>query len=127
MPIYQVDHAMMGQDWRGDNTALREFCAELQIYLEEAGSDITIECVTCAVNGARNADPEAVPSKIWETAQSAIPDYYWADYQPTQELLEELYTGAFEAGDDELCDLCEKALSGDSYAVLGCARVMEGR
>jgi hypothetical protein len=51
---YEVDAAMMGQNWNGDARELRRFCGILQDILDSRGVNIRVDCVADTHNGARN-------------------------------------------------------------------------
>ena len=74
MMRYEVDAAMLGQDFDGGRGGVRDFCEILQAYV---GSRVEIVAVTDAHNGATSGqsqyDAEAAIGDAWD---AAIMAYY---------------------------------------------------
>ena len=64
-PQYQVDEAMLGQEWRGESEGVKEFCEILQ---DVVGVEIEIVPITDSCNGANNDDDDIVTESQWLTA-----------------------------------------------------------
>ena len=61
-PVYEVDEAMMGQDWAGGPVGLVEFCEVLQGLI---GPQVRIVHITGSCNGAHNGPETLVPDSCW--------------------------------------------------------------
>jgi len=72
---YEVDAAMLGDQWCGDATALRQFCAILQ-GIEK---DVEIVAIVDSHNGANNEQPGLVSEVDWNRAIEESNCRWWKD------------------------------------------------
>lgn len=93
---YEVDSAMLGEDWIGDLDGLRLFCWHLQKIV---GAAIKVEPVTDSHDGAYNLDPQLVSERDWQAAVEACPDTFWRTSAPWA-----------------TCDVCDRHVESDMIA-----------
>jgi len=75
---YEVDEAMLGQNWLGDTGALREFVDLLNEELDEEGLNIEAIAIIDSCNGAEyNSDAGTDADKAWHRAIERTPVEWW--------------------------------------------------
>lgn len=95
---YEVDAAMLGEDWQGDASDLRQFCRNLQGIV---GKGVEITPVTSSHDGASNEDPGLVSDRDWQAAVEASPGTWWRTSDPWA-----------------VCDRCGRHVEADLIACL---------